>query len=111
MRVKVYRSLDNPSSLLGLKGSYLILFIAALALSLFISLLFGALTSSILGTMLFLVLALGSYFGVLYMQSIWTVKDLQKVLSSIQLHSWVRVLPCRFKDLWNSTSDEGTGGR
>ena len=61
--------------------------------------------------MLFLVLALGSYFGVLYMQSIWTVKDLQKVLASMQLHSWVRVLPCRFKDLWNSTSDEGTGGR
>ena len=81
-----------------------ILLIAALALSLFIALLFGALTSSILGTMLFLVLALGSYFGVLYMQSIWTVKDLQKVLASMQLHSWVRVLPCRFKDLWNSTT-------
>lgn len=33
MKVKVYRSLDCPSSLFGMKGAYLLLFVAALALA------------------------------------------------------------------------------
>ena len=34
MTVKVYRSLDCPSSLFGMKGAYLLLFVGALALKL-----------------------------------------------------------------------------
>ena len=62
MKVKVYRSLDCPSSLFGMKGAYLLLFVAALALAMMLAFVVGALTSSILGTMLFLVLALAAYF-------------------------------------------------
>src|SRR5574344_1530537 len=75
MKVKVYRSLDCASSLFGMKGAYLLLFIAALALALILSFVVEARTSSILVTMLFLVLALTAYFTVLYVHSLYYVKD------------------------------------
>ena len=111
MKVKVYRSLDCPSSLLGMKGAYLLLFIGALALALMLAFVVGALTSSILGTMLFLVLALAAYFSVLYVQSLYSVKDLWRLFSSLNLHRWIMTLPVNFSDIWNSRLDSGTGAR
>lgn len=101
MRCKVYRSLDNPSSLLGMKGAYLLWFAAALGASLFLSAMVGAATSSILGTMLFLILALASYFVVLYVQSLYSVKDLQKFFSALKIHHWVLIHPSDMHNLWN----------
>lgn len=111
MKCKVYRSLDNPSSLLGMKGSYLVWFIVALALSLFLAAIAGALTSSIFGTMLFLILALVSYFLVLYVQSLYSVKDLQKMLCSFRLHQHIMTRPQNFSTLWNSRQDSDPGRR
>ena len=102
MKVKVYRSLDCPSSLFGMKGAYLLLFVAALALAMMLAFVVGALTSSILGTMLFLVLALAAYFSVLYVQSLYSVKDLWRLFSSLNLHRWIMTLPVNFSDIWNS---------
>ena len=101
MRCKVYRSLDNPSSLLGMKGAYLLWFAGLLGASLFLSAMVGALTSSILGTMLFLILALASYFTVLYVQSIYSVKDLQKLFASLRIHRWVLIHPSDMRNLWS----------
>ena len=102
MKCKVYRSLDNTSSLLGMKGMYLVWFIVALGVSIFLSVVLGALTSSILGTMLFLMLALLSYFLVLWVQSMYSVKDLQRLFCSLRLHRHVMVQPIKFSELWNS---------
>lgn len=111
MRCKVYRSLDNPSSLLGMKGMYLVWFIVALGVSIFISVVLGALTSSIIGTMLFLILGLLSYFLVLWVQSMYSVKDLQRFFCSLRLHRYIMVQPVKFSELWNSGQDSEDGRR
>ena len=77
MRCKVYRSLDNPSSLLGMKGAYLLWFAAALGASLFLSAM------------------------VLYVQSLYSVKDLQKFFSALKIHHWVLIHPSDMHNLWN----------
>lgn len=111
MRCKVYRSLDNPSSLLGMKGMYLVWFIVALGVSIFISVVLGALTSSIIGTMLFLILGLLSYFLVLWVQSMYSVKDMQRLFCSLRLHRYIMVQPVKFSELWNSGQDSEDGRR
>ena len=51
MKRRVYRSLDNPSSLLGIKGIFLVGLLVCLAVVGFFSLLIGAASSSIVGTL------------------------------------------------------------
>lgn len=101
MRCRVYRSLDNPSSLFGMKGVYLVGFIILLGASAFLSFLIGAMTSSILGTLLFIAGGVGSYLAVILTQGRYTEKELRMFLASKRIPSVIRVLPIRFRYLWN----------
>ena len=101
MRTRIYRSLDATPSLFGLKGSYILWFVPVLGAVLFLALMVGSITSSILGTLFFLAGAVVSYFGVLTLQGRYSEKDLRKVLVALRMHSWIMVKPLRFRSLWN----------
>lgn len=101
MKTRVYRSLDATPSLFGLKGSYMLWFVPVLAAVGFFSVLVGSLTSSIIGTLLFLAGGVMSYFVVLTIQGRYTEKDLRKFLVALRMHSWIMVKPLRFRSLWN----------
>ena len=101
MRCRVYRSLDNPSSLFGMKGVYLVVFIVLAGASAIVSFLVGALTSSIVGTLLMIASAVGSYLAVMLLQGRFTEKELRMYLASLRIPSAIRILPIRFRYLWN----------
>lgn len=101
MRCRVYRSLDAPSSLFGMKGSYLVGFVAGLGAVLMLSVLAGSLTSSIVGTMLFIAGSVGDYMAVILLQSRYSEKELRKYISSLRLPRFIRVLPVKYRYLWN----------
>jgi len=100
MKRRIYRSLDNPSSLLGIKGSFLVGLLVCLAVTGFVSLLVGAMTSSIIGTMLFIVGMVGSYLAVMLVQGNFTEKELRRWISSRRLPRFIQVRPIKFRGLW-----------
>ena len=100
MRCRVWRSLDASSSLFGLKGSYLVWMVAALAAVLLAAVVVGGLTSSILGTMVFLAGGIASYFGVVMLQSRYSEKDIQGLFAALKMHRWIFVGPVRYRDIW-----------
>ena len=101
MRCRVYRSLDNPPSLLGLKGAYMLWCLAALGASTLVSVLVGSLTSSIVGTLLFLAGGVASYLAVTVLQGRYSEKELHRLLSAFRLHRWILMQPQRFPELWS----------
>ena len=44
-------------------------------------------------------------------QSLYSVKDMWRLFSSLNLHRWIMTLPVNFSDIWNSRLDSGTGAR
>ena len=100
MKRRVYRSLDNPSSLLGIKGIFLVGLLVCLAVVGFFSLLIGAASSSIVGRLFFIVGLVGSYLAVIVIQGNFTEKELRRWFSSKRLPQFIQVRPIKFRGLW-----------
>lgn len=96
MVIEVFKALDKPSSLFSIKGSYIKVFIALIGISLILALVVGSFTSSLVGTLVFIVLVVFSYFGVLQFQARFSEKERDKWLSSRELPSFIRMKPVPF---------------
>ena len=101
MRCRVYRSLDSPSSLFGMKGLFMVGFIALAGASAVLSFVIGAATSGILGTLLFIAGGVGSYLAVMLVQGRFTEKELRMYLASLRIPGGILVKPIRFRYLWS----------
>ena len=66
----------------------------------FFSLLIGAASSSIVGTLFFIVGLVGSYLAVIVIQGNFTEKELRRWLSSKRLPQFIQVRPIKFRGLW-----------
>ena len=84
-----------------MKGGYLVGFVAGLGAVLMLSVLAGALTSSIVGTMLFIAGSVGDYMAVIMLQSRFSEKELRKYLASLLMPEFIRVQPIKYRCLWN----------
>lgn len=111
MRCRVYRSLDAPSSILGIKGGYLFILLGALAASLLGAAVLSALLGGAVGVIAFLLLAIASYFLTLNLQSRYTPKELSRLRCALKLHSHIMSTPRTFSSLWNSRQDSASGSR
>ena len=95
MRHRVYRSLDQSPALFGIEGSYLVVFLAGLGLSLVLALLVGSVASSLVSFGLFFLGAAFSYFGVQFLQTKFSEKELKRYVSCFSMPRFIRVPPAR----------------
>ena len=93
MRYVVWKSLDKPSSLFGIKGSYVYLALAAIGVDVGVSVLVGMLTNSLVGTIVFIVLGAAVYFGTLAIQSSFSERERTKWFCAHRLPDFIDVSP------------------
>jgi len=100
MRRKVYRSLDRPAAVFGIRGRYL--WVAALggALAFIAGSVVGKVTSMLLGVGTGLLGALAAYFLILSLQSRVDEKDLPKMIARRAYPSLYRVRPKHVRNIW-----------
>ena len=95
MQFPIYKSLDKPSSLFGLKGSYLTICIAGLGIGAIPSVLVGTMTNGFFGFVLFIGLAAVAYFATLRFQSKFSERERTKWLACRGLPNYIKVPPRR----------------
>lgn len=93
MRRKIYKSLDKPSSLFGIKGSYLSWVIIGAGVSLVISLMVNAMTNGLVAILFFLALMVGVYLWVVSFQSKYSERTREKLFSSRDLPDVILLQP------------------
>ena len=95
MRYAVYKALDKKNSLFGIRGSYQKYAMYGLGASVFAGLAVGTTVNSLLGTILGIILAAGTYVGVLAVQSRYSEKERTKWFCAQKLPGYVLVPPKR----------------
>lgn len=97
MRVKIYKALDKPSSLFGLKGSYIrfaiIGIVAALALAMFI----GRTVNGLVGVGIFGGATMMVYLVILRIQYKYPERDRKRLLSAGRIPNYVSIPPRSFR--------------
>ena len=91
MKTQVYRNLDRPFTLLGIKGRYIIFAGVAIIASIVIGLVAGAIGNTFLGLAVALVLIVACYLGILEIQQRFPEKALSRKLGSLGLPKSVTV--------------------
>lgn len=94
MYYKVFKALDKPSSLFGLRGSYLYYCVGGIAVAAVIALLIGMVVK-IIGWIIFFALAAAAYFLTLQLQAKFSEKERTKWFCSHRLPSCIRIAPKR----------------
>lgn len=85
MRCTVYKSLDNPASMFGLRGSYQKFFWLGAGVAAVLALLLGAVLGKIVGMVLLVAGVLGVYAGVMSVQGRLSDREVKKKLASMNL--------------------------
>ena len=100
MRRKVYRSLDRPAAVFGIRGRFL--WVAALlgAFALVVGIVTGGAASMLAGTGAGIVCATAAYLLVLSLQSRVDEKDLVKVIVKRSYPVIYRVRPMHIHNIW-----------
>lgn len=93
MEIRIYKSLDNPPSMLGLKGSYLRFAAIGLAIALVIGMLVGSVTNGLIGILVFVALTAAAYIGVMAFQARFTERERKKWFSSRKIPDLIHVKP------------------
>lgn len=101
MRRKIYKSLDKPSSLFGLKGSYLTWALIGLGGALCLAFMVTAITSGLIGIIIFVFAGIAVYLYVIGYQSRYTERERDKKLSARSLPDVIVVPPIPFSRLSN----------
>ena len=92
MKVRVYRNLDRPFTLFGIKGKFIIIAIAAVVVFLIVSLLVGGISGSTLaGGVCMLLLCAGGYLGITELQNKFGEKGLSRFISRLGLPKFIVV--------------------
>lgn len=95
MKVPIYKSLDKPSSMFGLKGRYAFFAGVGAVATLVLAFLIGSASNGLVGILSFVAMAAAVYLGVLRVQAQYSERQLTKMLSGRGLADWVRVHPER----------------
>lgn len=82
MKRKIYKSLDKPSSLFGIKGSYITWVLFGAMGAIIIGALIGSFTNSLVGFLFAIIIAVVVYLYVINFQSRFTERERNKWLSS-----------------------------
>jgi len=99
MFYQVFKSLDNPSSMFGLKGSYLRYTAAGLGIAMMIALIVGSITNGLIGIISFVALGAIVYMGVMAFQAKFTERERKKWFASRKLPDVVSFQPKAFSKL------------
>ncbi len=100
MKRRVYRSLDRPATVFGIRGRFLWVAVLGGALALIVGLVVGAVSSMIVGFGAGLLAALAAYFLTLSLQSKVDEKDLFKMIVKRSYPSLYRVRPKHVRNIW-----------
>ncbi len=85
MRCTVYKSLDNPASMFGLRGSYQKFFWLGAGAAAVLAILFGAVLGKIVGMVFLVAGVLGAYAAVMSVQGRLSDREVKKKLASMNL--------------------------
>lgn len=97
MRRKIYKSLDKPSSLFGIKGSYITWVIIGAGVSLILALLVNSMTNGLIAILFFIALMVGVYLWVISFQSKYSERTREKLFSSRELPDIILIQPRPFR--------------
>ena len=100
MRRKVYRSLDRPSSFFGIRGRFIMVTLAIVAVGLVPSIVIGKLTNMLLGFGILLVTAVVAYFVTTSLQSKIDEKDIWKMVAKRRFPDLYRMRPKSVRNIW-----------
>lgn len=93
MRRKVYKSLDKPSSLFGIKGSYLSWVLAGAGVALVFALMVNTITNGLVAILVFLALIVGVYLWVISFQSKYSERTRDKLFTARDLPDIILLQP------------------
>lgn len=91
MRCRVYRNLDRPFTLLGVKGRYIPVALAGLLGIIVLSLIVGAVGGTFIGLASALVLIVGGYLGLLEIQQRYGEKGLSRFIAGKRLPKFILI--------------------
>lgn len=100
MKRRVYRSLDRPATVFGIRGRFMWVFTLGGALALIVGLVVGGAASMIFGFGAGLLAAVAAYLLTLSLQSKIDEKDLFKMIVKRSYPSLYRVRPKHIRNLW-----------
>ena len=100
MKRRVYRSLDRPATVFGIRGRFLWVAVLGGTLALIVGLVVGAVSSMIVGFGAGLLAALAAYFLTLSLQSKVDEKDLFKMIVKRSYPALYRVRPKHVRNIW-----------
>lgn len=100
MKRRVYRSLDRPATVFGIRGRFMWVFALGGALALIVGLVVGGAASMIFGFGAGLLAAVAAYLLTLSLQSKIDEKDLFKMIVKRSYPSLYRVRPKHIRNLW-----------
>lgn len=89
MQVRVYRSLDKPSSVLGIQGTYQRYTAAALAIEAVLSMIVAHYTVGLIGFAAFAVMGVLTYLTVMRIQAKYSERERDKKLSASSMPDFI----------------------
>ena len=99
MRYPVYKSLDNPPSFLGLKGSYLRIAGIGLFGAIIIGGTVGSFTNGLVGIIVFSAGAAADYLGVMAFQAKYSERERKKWVASLKIKDTIVFEPITFSEM------------
>ena len=91
MRCRVYRNLDRPFTLLGIKGRYIPIAGAALLGIIILSLIAGSVAGTFVGLATAVVLVVGGYLALMEIQQKFGEKALSRRMAGMRLPKFILV--------------------
>ena len=106
MFYRVYKSLDNPASMFGIKGSYIYFVVGGAIVGAILGAVVGMFTNGFVGFVVFLLGLAASYFGTMVFQARFTERERKRWLSSRSIPDVVVVPPRPFRELAGRNLDQ-----
>lgn len=106
MIYRVYKSLDNPASMFGIKGSYIYYVGGGAVIGAVIGFIVGTLTVGFVGFLVFLMGLVLSYLGTMVFQARFSERERKKWLSRRSLPDVIAVPPRRFSRLADDNTEK-----
>lgn len=103
MQCHVYRSLDKSALFFGMRGRFSLFFFIGIGADLFLSFILGAMTSGILGTIVFIVIGVAVYAVVLSLQAGASERVFSKRMAAGKIPEVIHVKPVKLRGLLDNT--------
>lgn len=100
MKRRVYRSLDRPATVFGIRGRFLWVMALGGALALIIGMIVGSVTSMIVGFGAGLLAVTGAYFVTVSLQSRIDERDIWKMVVRQGFPALYRMKPKHIRNIW-----------